>query len=231
MKTRHAGVLSKQWQRKSWQKQHEEALSTSSFLTNLYRQMYQPMAAKIAPKKVVKVLREAGVVGLLLGTHGIGGYRSEPRATQDVDVLIKKRDHHKAIRAIQAAFPKLEVHDTPVVTRFVDPHNGRPVIDLMRPTAALFKVAFRFSRLVGESHRVPELELALVTKFAAMVSTNRAPAKKLIDAGDFVDIVIKNLPKIDKDKLIMLANMVYIRGGIEIIELVRDVEAGRPIRI
>jgi hypothetical protein len=165
MRTRSSGVLDQ-----AWQKRHTEALNTSSFLTTVYRQMYQPMAARIAPTRVVKVLREAGVVGLLLGTHGVGGYRSEPRATQDVDVLIKKKDHAKAIRAIQEAFPKLEVNDTPVVTRFVDPHSGKPVIDLMKPTDALFKVAFRFSLPVGETHRIPDLELALVTKFAAMVS-------------------------------------------------------------
>jgi hypothetical protein len=193
--------------------------------------MYQPMAAKVAPKRVLKVLQEAGVVGLLLGTHGVGGYRSEPRATQDVDVLIKKKDHAKAIRAVREAFPKLQIKDTPVVTRFIDPRTERAVIDLMKPADALFKVAFRFSLAVGETHRIPDLELALVTKFAAMVSPNREASKKLIDAGDFVDMVVKNLSQIDEGKLKLLANRVYLRGGIEIIQIVRDVAAGRSIRI
>ena len=33
------------------QNDHSEALRVSSFLTRIYRQMYQPMAAKVAPKK------------------------------------------------------------------------------------------------------------------------------------------------------------------------------------
>ncbi len=135
------------------------------------------------------------------------------------------------MRTIQAAFPKLEMHDTPVVTRFTDPYNGKPVIDLMKPNDELLKVAFRFSLSVAETHRVPQLELALVTKFAAMVSPNREQAKKLVDAGDFVDMVVENLPAIDEEKLRTLANKVYRRGGTEIIQLVRDVEADRPIRI
>ncbi len=231
MKTRPSGVLEKAWQRTARQQGHREALNVSSFLTRIYRQMYQPMAAKVAPKKVVKVLQEAGVIGLLLGTHGIGGYRSEPRATQDVDVLIKKKDHAKAVQAIRSAFPKLTMHETSVVTRFIDPHNGKPVIELLKPADDLFKAAFRFSLPVGETHRVPDLELALVTKFAAMVSPNRVQSKKLIDAGDFVDMVMHNLANIDEEKLETLANKVYPKGGTEIIQIVRDVQAGRPIRI
>jgi hypothetical protein len=231
MKTGIPTLKGKEWQDKAWQRQHQNALSTSSFLTTVYRQMYQPMAARVTAKKVVKVLKEGGIVGLLLGTHGVGGYRSEPRATQDVDVLIKRKDHAKAIQAIQEAFPKLELQDTPVVTRFIDRSNGKPVIDLMKPMDALFKVAFRFSHKVGDSHRIPDLELALVTKFAAMVSPHRVQSKKLIDAGDFVDMVTNNLPQIDKVKLKTLADKVYLRGGIEIMQIVRDVEAGRPIQI
>jgi hypothetical protein len=192
--------------------------------------MYEPRATQVVAKKVVKVLREAGVVGLLLGTHGVAGYRSQARATQDVDVLIKKKDHAKAMRAIRGAYPKLQVQDTPVVTRFLDPRTEKPVIDLMKPTEPLFKVAFRYSLAVGETHRIPDLELALVTKFAAMVPPNRIQSKKLIDGGDFVDMVTENLGDIDEEKLQTLACLVYLRGGAEIIQLVRDIEAGRRIQ-
>ncbi len=63
----------------AWRNRHKEALATSSFLTSVFRQMYRRKAANAPAKKVVKVLKEAGVVGLLLGTHGVGGYRSQPR--------------------------------------------------------------------------------------------------------------------------------------------------------
>jgi hypothetical protein len=216
---------------KAWERWHQEAFNTSSLLTVVHRQMYDPMAAKVTPKKVIKILSEAGVIGLLLGTHGVGGYRSQPRATQDVDLLIRKKEHTKAIKAVRKAFPQLDVRDASVVTRFLDPRTGNPVVDLMKPMSDLFKVAFRFSLPVGQSYRIPQLELALVSKFAAMVSPNREQAKKLIDAGDFVDMVKKNLQDIDEEKLKLLANKVYLRGAVEIIKIIRNVEMGRPITI
>src|SRR5690349_3321387 len=111
--------------RAAWQRRHQEALHTSSYLTTVYYEMYRPMAADAPAKKVVRVLKKAGITPLLLGTHGVGGYRSEPRATQDVDLLIRKKDHAKAIRAIKAAYPKLEMQDESVVTRFLDPKTGK----------------------------------------------------------------------------------------------------------
>ncbi len=210
---------------------HAWALDTSSFLTKVFWRMYRPMGAKIEPKKVIKKLREAGVIGLLLGTHGVGGWRSQARATEDVDLLIRKRDHAKAVQAIAKAFPKLKVSDTPVVTRFLDADTDEPVIDLMKPTDELFKVAFRFSIPVGDSHRVPDLELALATKFAAMVSPFRKRSKKIVDVGDFADIVEGHLSEIDFAKLQKLAKKVYLRGGQEIVKLVRDIEDGRKIEI
>jgi hypothetical protein len=44
-------------------------------------------------------------------------------------------------------------------------------------------------------------------------------------------MVIKNLPEIDEEKLKSLADTVYLRGGIDIMQIVRAAEAGRPIRI
>jgi hypothetical protein len=208
---------------------HVKALETSSYLTDLFRQMYRPMAGKVTPKKVVKVLKDAGVVGLLMGTHGVGAWRSEPRATQDVDILVKKRDHSKAVRAIHEAFPRLAVKDAAVVTRFLDPESGVSLIDLMRPADELFKVAFRFSIPVGDSHRVPSLEMAIASKFAAMVSRFRSQEKKLIDGGDFYNIVRTNLEDIDLNKLKILAEKVYQGGYKEMLNHLEDIKAGRRI--
>src|SRR5262245_41619407 len=93
--------------------QHLEALHTSSQLTVIFRRMYQREAAMVTPEDVIALLHQAGVNCVLMGTHGLGGWRSEARATQDVDVLVTKRDIRKAVRALRTAYPNLEVHDTP----------------------------------------------------------------------------------------------------------------------
>ncbi len=210
---------------------HTKALATSAKLTGWFRDMYRPGALMPSPKKVIRVLNEAKVRFVLMGTHGVGGYRSQARATQDVDVLIAARDHAKAVRAVQEAFPKLLVLDTPVVTRFKEKATGEPRIDLMKPNQPLFRVAFRHTVKVGETHQIPDLEFALVSKFAAMVSHYRDADKKMIDGGDFINIVKHNRADIELKKLVQLAERVYVGGGKEIRAMIDSVDAGKTIQV
>jgi hypothetical protein len=210
---------------------HLEALRTSSMLTEWYRRGHRRDAAMVTPEGVIAALHRAGVRFVLMGTHGLGGWRSEPRATQDVDVLVTKKDLRKAVRSLAAAYPGLEIEDTPVVARFIDPATGKAVIDVMKPTQAVYQIVFRHTLPVGDTHRIPDLEMALASKFAAMVSPNRVQAKKLVDAGDFVDVVTHNRGAIDLPKLQRLADKVYPGGGAEIVRLVEDIDAGRPFQL
>jgi hypothetical protein len=104
------------------------------------------------------------------------------------------------------------------------------VIDLMRPVD-LYAEAFKNTVRVGQTHDVPNLELALAAKFAAMVSRNRDQFKKHFDAGDFGQMVRRNQSAIDFDRLRRLGEVVYQGGGDEIVQLVEDVKAGRPLRL
>lgn len=210
-------------------RRHGEALRVSSEITRTLRGMYRPEMSMIAPADVIAVLNEAGVRFMLMGNYGIAGWRGEERATQDVDVLVRTRDQRKAVRAIREAFPQLGMEDFPVVTRFLDPATGVPIIDLMKPTESLFKVAFRQTIQVEEGYRIPNLEFALACKFAAMVSPNRADEKKFLDAADFTSIVKKNLVAIRPTRLRQLGERVYPGGGEEITELVENIRAGRRI--
>lgn len=208
---------------------HGEALRKSAEITRTLRRMYWPEVSMVAPADIIPVLHESGVRFILMGNYGISGWRSEPRATEDVDFLVRTRDHRKAVRALQNAFPQLQVMDYPVVTRFLDPVTRTPLIDLMKPNLPLFKVAFRQTILDAEGYLIPNLEFALACKFAAMVSPNRADEKKFLDAADFTSIARKNLPAIRQARLRRLGERVYSGGGAEIIGLVEDIKAGRRI--
>jgi hypothetical protein len=212
-------------------RRHLDALRTSSELTATFRRMYQRMAAKVTPERVIDALHSAGVTCVLMGTHGIGGWRGQARATKDVDVLVRKKDISKAVRALRRAYPKLLVHDFPVVTRFIDPAIEEAVIDVMKPTQTVYQIAFRHTIPVGETHRIPDLEMALVSKFAAMVSPNRDSEKKMIDGGDFIYIMKRNRADIDLRKLKRLADKVYPNRGTEILRMIGDVDAGRTIQL
>jgi hypothetical protein len=208
---------------------HGDSLRISTEITRTLRKMYWPEVSMVAPADIIPVLNEAGVRFILMGNYGIGGWRSEPRATEDVDILVRTRDHRKAVRVLQDAFPLLQVVDYPVVTRFLDPVTRRPLIDLMKPNQPLFKVAFRQTVLDAEGYLIPNLEFALACKFAAMASPNRTVDKKYLDAADFISVVIKNLSAIRVTRLRQLGERVYPGGGEEIIRLLEDAKAGRRL--
>jgi hypothetical protein len=210
---------------------HLQALEISSRLTAYFRRKHQPMAAQITPERVIEVLNEAGVKPVLMGTHGLGGWRSEPRATQDVDVLVRKKEIRKAVRALQAGFPELTIADFPVVTRFTDPVTKLVVLDVMKPTQEVFRIVFRHTIPVGDTHEIPDLEMALVSKFAAMVSPRRVTERKLQDGADFVNVVRHNRSDINLPKLRRLADKVYPNGAVEIMQLIEDIDAGRMIQL
>jgi hypothetical protein len=189
------------------------------------------MATDVTPEGVIEVLYRAGVKSVLMGTHALSTYRSEPRATQDVDVLVTKRDLRKAVKALRTAYPDLMVTDFPVVTRFADPATSKVVIDVMKPTQAVYQVIFRHTLPVGDTHRIPTLEMALASKFAAMVSPNRDPDKRMIDGGDFINVVRHNREVLDLEKLQDLADKVYPGGRGEIMRIIQDIDAGRTIQL
>lgn len=208
---------------------HGEELKKSTEITRTLRKMYRPEVTMIVPTDVIPVLSEAGVRFVLMGNYGITGWRGEARATEDVDILVRSRDHRKAVRAIHEAFPRLQVTDFAVVTRFLDPVTATPLIVLMKPNQPLFKVAFRQTILDENGYLIPNLEYALACKFAAMVSPNRMERKKYLDASDFMTMVEKNSSAIRLPHLKRLGERVHPGGGEEILQLVEDAKAGRRL--
>jgi hypothetical protein len=210
---------------------HLEALHVGSTLTEWFRREFRPKAVMVRPERVFRALRDANVRFVVMGTHGINGYRDQARATQDVDILVRPTDHARAIEVVHKAYRKLEVDDTAVVTRFLDPTTGKVVIDLMKPKANLLLEAFKYCVAVGDSHRIPDLEMAIASKYAAMISPNRSNDRKHIDAGDFLNMLRQNENKLDRKKLKRLGDLVYKGGGEELLQYVEDGLAGKTLQI
>lgn len=204
---------------------HSQSLFESTALSGYY------IPDMIAPLEVITVLNAAGIRFMLLGLHGIAGWLHEPRGTKDVDVLVAARHHKKAVRALQAAFPHLEVDDQPVVTRLRHPDTKKVLIDVMKPNQELFRDALRHSQAVSsgdQTYHIPSLEMALATKFAPMISPNRADEDKHQDAHDFI-LMVKSNPDLDLDKLAELGELVYPGGGNEIRDMVDRVRTGKKL--
>lgn len=208
---------------------HREALRISTKVTRWFREEREPNVLEVTAENVIAALNRADIRPVLLGTHGLGGYRSEARATQDVDVLVANRDVRKAVCLLEEAFPYLEVVDLPHVARFVNPVSQKVVLDVMKPTQEAIQVVFRHTIRVGVTHRIPTLEMALASKFVALLSPTRGVAKKLLDLADLVDVIQHNRQVLDLEKLKRLGDKVYPNGGQRLLEMVADLDAGRQI--
>lgn len=210
---------------------HLEALETSSKVTGWFRAVREPEVLDVTPENVIAALNRVGIVPVVMGTHGLVGYRSESRATDDVDVLVPKRETRKAVRTLEAEFPYLEVVDLPQVARFLNPVSQKVVIDVMKPDSQAIKSVFRHTIAIGKTHRVPELEMALACKFVAMIAPNRRRAKRMVDLGDFMNVVERNRSILDLKKLERLGDKVHPRGGKMVLRLIADFDAGLPIQL
>jgi hypothetical protein len=210
---------------------HLHALGTSSRLTTYFWQHHRPNAVQVTPERVIEALNEAGIKPVLMGTYGITGWRSEPRATQDVDVLVAKRNFTKAGRVLRAAYPSLTVSEIAGVTRFVDPATGLPVIDVMKPTCPVNPVVFRHTLRIRDTHGIPDLEISLACKFAVLMSPKRELDEKCLDAGDFLDVVENNRDGLDLQKLRRLADEVCPTHAAAMMLFVEDHLAARRMNL
>lgn len=209
---------------------HGAALEATRALGSYYARMYPEAGLMIDPLNVIETLTQAGVRFVLIGAHGIGGWMQQARATRDVDVVVRKTHHKKAVKALSQRFPDLPIDEQVVVTRFLDPASREPVIDVLRPVG-LYEQVFDHTVEAAGGHQVPNVEMAIASKFNALVSRNREEEKQYLDASDFIQMVKRNQPRLDRDRLHMLGETIYQGGGRDLLAMVDDVLAGRRLRI
>jgi len=219
---------------------HASGIETSRNILRGYRRLHRKESQNVEPEQVINVLVEAGVKQwVLMGLYGYVGYLAQPRATQDVDILVSEKDLERAIEAIQTRWPKLQMQRLEVVVRFRDPgeiaidREMKQVIDLMRPIdacyQAILKKHFLFDPKTG--HRIPVIEAACASKFAAIVSPYRQWEKKQQDAVDLRSILLPNYETLNRKKLKSLGDLVYPGGGAELLEFLELAKNQKPFPV
>jgi hypothetical protein len=204
---------------------HAYGVVKSTSITSNYRRLYRKNSMDVQPDQVAQALINAKIeTWVLMGLHGYVGYMNDPRATQDVDVMVPYALKDQAAEAISRRWPALQQHELEMVIRFSDPGEldqqgkPKPVVDLMLPWSKFQEIILAEHIVVDPQtgHHLPTLEAALVSKYAAMVSSYRARARKSYDAGDFRVIVLCNRDRIDVQVLRELADAIWEGGGDEI---------------
>ncbi|MEI6233239.1 MAG: nucleotidyl transferase AbiEii/AbiGii toxin family protein [Planctomycetota bacterium] len=185
---------------------------------------------RMVPGDLIPALKAADIEFMLVGAHGVSVWMSDPRATQDVDFIVRVKDKVKASNAILGKFPALIQEKNPDVWRYQ--LDGKYLVDLILTTTPLHKRVFtEFSetRVDRLKVRVPKVESALAMKFAAMTGHYRNLVKKYKDASDFIDIATLN--KVDLPLLKELGELVFSGGGEQIVKYLGDARAGNRLEI
>src|SRR5262249_47911387 len=206
---------------------HERGLWKSSQLSGFQ------VAKAIPPLDVIRTLNKAKIPFVLVGAYGLAGWRKEPRATEDVDVVVAAKQVKKAVKILCEAFPELEPVELPVVVRLRYRGTEDVAIDVMKPVQQPYREIFKHAHAVragDEKYRVPSLELAILMKYSAMTSFNRAEEDIYQDAHDFI-LMVKNNPDLNKEKLAELGMLLYADCGKDVLELVRKAQAGEKLNL
>ncbi|HJT78335.1 MAG TPA: hypothetical protein VJ739_14120 [Gemmataceae bacterium] len=218
---------------------HDDAIQEVCFLQRQYRVQW---SSHVPPSAVdlytiVRTLTRKRIPFVLTGAHGIAGWTGMPRNTQDVDILVKGgRNHARAVKALRELYPQLEVRNFAGVTAFFIPGDRKSVIDVTYPHRAdiaetLANPTWTENKEEGLRYRIPSLEEALANKYGAMLTPNRDPDKRLVDAADFTRMVRhasdEGRRPIDLRRLKALGEKAWPGGGgQEILRLVEQVKAG-----
>ena len=219
---------------------HAYAIRTSTRLTSYTKRHQRKAAMDITPQDVIDVMNSAGVKNwVLMGLHGYVGYMPDPRATQDVDVMVPYSERIQAKKAVASRWPELIIRELSQVTRFLDPLDldvqgqPKPVVDIMHPWSPFQELILKDYVIVDKEtkHRIPTVEAALVSKYAAIVSPYRDREKKDYDAADFRRLVRANHDRIRKDDLHRLAGLVWEGGADDIDRFIQIALSEEPFPI
>jgi hypothetical protein len=220
---------------------HRDAVRESAYLSVQWHNMWgRKTSFPVDLRKILRTLNEKQIPFVLTGAQAIGGWTGRPRATKDVDILVKPgRNLTRAVNAIKALYPHLEVRVFAGVSGFFVPGKKEALIDVMSPhrpdlAETLANAVWVEDR--GLRYRIPSLEAALANKYGAMLTPTRNLEDRMIDAGDFANMVLHSSDEgqqpIDLGKVAALGEKVWPGGGgEEILHLVEQVKAGRSFNL
>jgi hypothetical protein len=206
---------------------HGRSLLTSTAITSWY------IPRLIAPLDAIRVLNRFKISFMLIGSHARGGWMDEPRASSDVDFLIARRHHRKAVLALSHAYSGLKIVEDTRVTRLHDPTASKqPLVDLWRPFCGVLRLAFRYRhnvRLEKQKFSVPTIELEMALCYARFTDLPWSAAEKYQVTHDIMLLAAVN-PDVDLEKLAVLADHVFVGAGKRIVAKVKAIQEGKKVR-
>ena len=212
-----------------------ECVRETVILSAWYRERFHRMSVQIDFNHIIDALTAKKIPFVLTGAHGIASWTGAPRSTRDVDILAKGgRNCARAVKAIRALYPTLEVRDLSGVMAFFPPGETQSVIDVTYPHRVDTQITLETAIWIEDGrrrYRIPKLECALTNKYGAMLALSRNPIKRAQDAVDFMAMVrhsdARGRKPVDLTLLESLGKTVWPSGGgKEILDMVAQARAG-----
>ena len=175
-------------------------------------------------------LDEAGIDWVLVGAAAMNHYLPRPRATLDVDVVVRKKHLAKAKRVLDEQCT--DVRETEVHFHgTLSPDPSRLEVDVIKSQSHdLFGIALdRKSRLGGVS--IVPVEVFLALKYLSIVSVWRSRDDKGQDVLDFMKTYKANRIRVDRARLLDLASRAHAGAKVEFPVFLDAVENDKPITI
>jgi hypothetical protein len=220
---------------------HRDAVRESAYLSAQWYEMWGgSKTILIDVRQIIQTLNDKRIPFVLTGAQAIGGWTGRPRATKDVDILVKPgRNLTRAVNAIKKLYPHLEVRAFVGVSGFFVPGEKQSVIDVTYPHRPDLAETLAHPVWVedrGLRYRIPSLEAALANKYGAMLTPTRDLEKRGQDVVDFRLMVSHSFDEgqkpVDLVRLAALGEKVWPGGGgNEILHLVEQVKAGRSFNL
>jgi hypothetical protein len=196
------------------------------------------MATGKLPKKVLDLFRRLKaeeIEWVMVGAEAVNIYLARPRATVDVDIVVRQKHLRKVKKILKELCSGLkdgDLKDTEVHFKgtLSDDPNRLEVDVIKSQSHELFGIALD-ERVVVDGVPVPRVEVLLALKFLSAVSPWRSEADKHMDISDFIRAFKENRSRIDRILLIDLASRAHKNARKEFEEFLDAVEKDRPVTL
>lgn len=147
---------------------------------------------------------------VIIGAHALGEITSEPRATQDVDVVVSDEDYDRAMNLILNTYPGTHNDDNRIKDK-----SGDVLVNILTDKHPIYKMVMRYGKITPE--------IMLVMKFLSSKSPLRRKDKKIQDKADFFNVAGRVDIDIDRSlNILKPSDEEFVLHRDEFVEWVKD---------
>jgi hypothetical protein len=200
------------------------ATKSPSLLEESFQLAQSQFPRLISPIDVLRLFHKRKIDSVLIGSYGLVEWLGMPRPSAELDLVVTPRQRKRAVKLLHQTYPHLRLADQEWGALFQDLVNHRVKIKLVPPTSFLATIfsQTRKRAVDGVPCLIPNVEMAVLLAFAAVLNPQKPLHEKEQEQADFVALVKAN-KKLAEPKLKKLCEALSPGLGEPLLKLVRSV--------